>query len=343
METSKMKTFWQRPEGKMGLLFLLPILALLVWGGVTLLPFVLLALQNTIYTIVLGFVVLVMAIVLLDPKFWSRMGALYTIAMRWFTSFIVELDPIAIIKGYLETLGESLLKMDDQLNLLKGQESKLGTKIQRNNMEVAKLLDRATKAKNLMDQTDPSSTKFLEYKGVVALDSNQASRLRGSNERLSEVFSKILNLRKILEKMRAKADYVLKDMTLEVAVKEDEFNAVQTGHSAFKKAMKVLQGGGLEKELYDESMEFMATDLGNKIGEIERFMENSGSFLTSMDIDNEMFAEKGLAMIDEWAEKGDTLFITSPKETLRLDQRNTIPVSDASFAHKTTVKSKYIK
>lgn len=342
MSTQVSKSFWARPEGKMGLLFLLPVLALLVWGGVALLPFVLIALQNTIMTVALGFVALVMAVVLLDPKFWSRLGALYAIAMRWFTSFIVELDPIAIIKSHLETLKESLVKMDDQLNLLKGQEKKLQNEILANSKEIETSLSRARLADQKMRATDPSSIEFLEYKGVVAIDGGQAARLQGSNQRLTEVLNKILNLRKILERMKHQADYVLKDMTLEVKVKEKEFVAVGAGHKAFKSAMSVLQGNGLSKELYDESMEFMATDLGNKIGEIERFMENSGSMLTSMDLDSEMFAEKGLKMLDEWNKKGEQLVLTSPKQAIKLTDNYVPQAAPALVSSSTSTKSKYL-
>jgi hypothetical protein len=292
-----------------------------------------------------GFALLVILVILLDPKFWNRLGAIYTIAMRALTGFIVELDPIAIIKGYLKDLEGSLLGMDTQLDALKGQEKRLSNEILSNNSEITRCLAKAQKAKEMMTKVDTASIEYIDLRGVVAIDGGQAARLKGSNDRLQEVLSKILNLRKILERMRAQADYVLKDMTLEVKVKEKEFNAVQKGHGAFKSAMKILQGNGLGKELYDESMEFMAQDLGNKIGEIERFMENSGSILTSMDVDSEMFADKGMKLLDEWNLKGDKLLITSPKEALKLGQGNGIPVTNASFvtpAVATTSRSKYI-
>lgn len=334
--TQSPKSFWERPEGKTGMFFLLVLGVAFVFFGVKLLPFVLLALQNTIMTVVMGVVLFAILFVLMDPKFRLRVGAIYQILMKWFTGWIVELDPIAIIESYLEKLEESLGKMSEQLDLLNGQEVKLRNKIASNQKTIQNSMGKAVFAKEKMKKVDPQTTEFIELKSVAALEGNKAARLENSNKELDKVLFKISNLRKTLEKMHASARFVLADMTSEVAIKKEEREAVLKGYSAFKSAMKVLDGNKDEKALFDESMEFIATDLGNKVGEIERFMQNSGSLLTSMDVENEMFAEKGLKMIEEWESKTNLLLDAPAVQPAKLPM-----VSDSIRKAKST--SRYLE
>lgn len=135
------KTFWQRPEGKTGMFFLFIILAGLGYGLLLLMPAILLALQTTAYATAIAIGLFVTAIVLLDSRFQNGMKALFQIAMKKLTGWIVELDPIAIIEGYLRTLEESLQKMSTQLDLLHGQKSKLEIKIRENEVAIEKHTD----------------------------------------------------------------------------------------------------------------------------------------------------------------------------------------------------------
>lgn len=342
METNTTKNFWSRPEGKTGMIVIALLLGAAGYLGFIFLPFIVATLLNATKAAILGISLFVLGFIVTDRKFQLRMKAIYQVAMKWLTGWIIELDPIAIIEGYLGTLEESLEKMSEQLNLLSGQESKLATKIKSNRSSVESSLSKASYAKDKLNSIDPQSVKYLEYKSAAVLEANNAQRLKASNEKLEEVLSKIINLRKILEKMNASAKFVLQDMTNEVKLKKEEREAVLKGYSAYKSAMKVLDGDKDAKALFDEAMEFMAEDLGNKVGEIQRFMENSGSILTSMDVDNEMIEIKGLNLIDEWEKKGDQIFITSPKEISR--QNASIQVSQSTFVENrnTNTRNKYL-
>lgn len=301
------------------------------------LPFVLSMLATAAQTAVLAIGLGVTGVVLMDKKFQLNVKAGYQLTMKKMTGFVIELDPICIIENYLETLQESLGKMDDQLNLLSGQESKLNTKILGNRDDITRSLNRAQQAKSKFEGLPADSAQAMAYKSSAMLDANKAGRLQESNRKLEEVLSKITNLRHILEKMNQSAKFVLADMTDEVKIKKEEREGILAGYNAFQSAMKVLDGSPDEKAMFDQSMEYMATDLGNKVGKIERFMQNSGGILTSMDLDKEMFDMKGMAMIDEWSSKGNDMFLTSPKDAAK----STVNLSSDSFIN-TTAKSKYL-
>jgi hypothetical protein len=336
MENVTTKGFWDRPEGKTGLIFLALFIGLGGYAAFLALPFILGMLVTATQTAMLAIGLGIVGVVLMDKKFQLNVKAIYQISMKKMTGFVIELDPIAIIEGYLETLQESLGKMSDQLNLLAGQESKLNKKITDNRNEITKSLSKATQAKAHLAGLSPETQEYREYQSAAVLGANKAGRLQESNHRLEEVLGKIVNLRKILEKMYSQAKFVLADMTDEVKIRKEESEGMQAGYNAFKSAMKILDGNPGEKERFDLSMELMADRMGNQIGEIERFMQNSGGFLTGMDLDKEMFDQKGMLMIDEWSAKGDQMFITSPKETANLSSNSFINTTT------TTGSSKYL-
>lgn len=326
------------------MIFLIPIFALFVWGGLTIAPMIAAAIGNWLLMGLWAAGLGLFGIIFLNPKLWSNLAALYSIIMYRMTDAIITIDPIAIIKDYLDDLRKSLHKINDQLDLVKKQENKLQMDIQANVQEISKCRERVIKAQQLMAKTDPTTEQHIEYKTVVAIDSSQAGRLSASNERLAQVVTKISGFRKILERMRIQSNFVLKDMELEVKVRESEFKAVNAGAEVLKSVKALLDGSGVKRELYDKSLEFMKEDLAFKIGQIERFMETSGSILTSGDIDTEILTEKGLNLLDEWNKKGELLQITSPKEALKLTGV-TIPSAQPVYAEvvsSTSSRSKYL-
>lgn len=77
--------------------------------------------------------------------------------------------------------------------------------------------------------------------------------------------------------------------------------------------------------MFDAALESIADDLANKVGEMERFMEMSSSFMDSVDLQNGVFEEEGLKMLEKW-EKESTLMLLndgkrqSSSETLDLNE-----------------------
>ena len=51
--------------------------------------------------------------------------------------------------------------------------------------------------------------------------------------------------------------------------------------------------------MFDQAMEVIADDVANKVGEMEQFMELSANFMESVDLQNGIFEEEGLKMLEE--------------------------------------------
>ena len=89
------------------------------------------------------------------------------------------------------------------------------------------------------------------------------------------------------------------------------------GHSAMQSAMNVIKGDSDKKAMFDAALEAIADDVSNKVGEMEQFMDMSESFMKSVDLQNGIFEEEGLKMLEKW-ENESTLMLLGP-ETSSMD------------------------
>lgn len=74
--------------------------------------------------------------------------------------------------------------------------------------------------------------------------------------------------------------------------------------------------------MFDQAMEAIADDIGRKVGEMEHFMEISENFMSSIDLQNGVFEEKGLEMLDKWEKEGTSFLLGADKKKI-IDEANT--------------------
>ncbi|MEY3421658.1 MAG: hypothetical protein RIR48_1954 [Bacteroidota bacterium] len=297
----KPKSFWQKPEGTTGALFLAAII-----GGLGFLLFkfsaqILAMLSNTIGIVALLAVLGLIIYMVLDPKWRTLVSYMYKSVMRWVTGIFVTIDPIGILKNYISDLQDNLQKMGTQIGNLKGQMRKLVTIVEENNKEIKNNMLIAKKAK---EQSNDSA---------MLLASRKAARLQESNEKYTALHNKMSILYRVLTKMYSNSEILIEDTTDQVKVKEQERKAIRASHSAMRSAMSIIKGDADKRAMFDQAMEVIADDVANKVGEMERFMEMSSNFMNSIDLQNGVFEEQGLKMLEDY-EKNSTLLLLGGKE-----------------------------
>ncbi|MBP6448407.1 MAG: hypothetical protein KA341_16510 [Saprospiraceae bacterium] len=297
----KPKSFWQKPEGTTGALFLAAIL-----GGLGFLLYkfsatILAMLSNTLGIVALLAVLGLIIYMVLDPKWRTLVSYMYKSVMRWITGVFVTIDPIGILKNYISDLQDNLQKMGTQIGNLKGQMRKLVTIVEENNKEIQNNMLIAKKAK---EQSNESA---------MLLASRKAARLQESNEKYTALHTKMSILYRVLTKMYSNSEILIEDTTDQVKVKEQERKAIRASHSAMRSAMSIIKGDADKRAMFDQAMEVIADDVANKVGEMERFMEMSSNFMNSIDLQNGVFEEQGLKMLEDY-EKNSTLLLLGGKE-----------------------------
>lgn len=310
MQPIKPKNFWQRPEGVTGALFMGGII---LGGGYLLYTSIgaILAFAQSL----LGLAVVLMALgaiiyMILDPKMRNLVWYMYKSVMRFFTGLFVQIDPIGILKSYIEDLQGNLGKMNKQIAQLRGQMHKLKEIIITNQKEIQTSLNIASRAKD------------ANKDAMMILKSRKAGRLKDSNLKLEDLYKKMEILYRVLAKMYENSEIMLEDLKDQVMVKEQEYKAIRASHSAMRSAMDIISGNNDKKYMYDMALEAMADDVSQKIGEMERFMDMSSTFMDSVDLQNGIFEEEGMAMLERWEKEGVSLLLGGEKSSL-INKANT--------------------
>jgi phage shock protein A len=283
----------------------------------TILPTLIVLAQNVLYLALMLMALAGILYVVLDPKMRNLIWYMYKSVMRRITGVFVQIDPIGILKSYVEDLENNLVKMRKQIGVLRGQMRKLQTLVEKNEQEIEQNMKLAQAARNAGKEQQ------------LLLSSRKAARLRESNVKYSVLLQKMEVLYRILNKMHQNSEILLEDTRDQVKLKEEERKAIRASHTAMKSAMSVISGDPDKRAMFDMAMEAIADDVANKVGEMERFMEMSANFMDSVDLQNGVFAEEGMKMLEEWEKKSTLLLMEGGKsvdtswdseERLDLDQ-----------------------
>lgn len=317
----KIKDFWERPEGMAGMLF--GAIAL-IGGGALLykaLPYLITLAQNTIIFVVELLVLAGLLYVIVDPKFRKLLAYFYKSVMRWITSVFIEIDPIGILKNYIEDLKKSKGNMDSRIAQLRGVIRQLEESINKNSRESEAALKLAREAQKKGVQK------------VLILNSRQHGRLQQVNVTYSDMLKKAQFLYAVLSKYQDAADIMIQDMEAEVDVESKRREMAKSAQGAMSAAMKILRGQDEGREMYDQAMEYLTYDYGMKIGEIEDFVRVSETFVQSMDLQNGVFEADALTAIEDWEKKSQSL-LGDEKSQLLLSHQNdkeAVPVDVSWF------------
>jgi hypothetical protein len=241
---------------------------------------------------------------IMDPKVRNLVSYMYKAFMRWITGLFIQIDPIGILKSYISDLKSNLKKMNKQIASLKGQMRKLQQIMLDNKRSISNNLKLASAAKD------------KDKKGIMILKSRKAGRLKESNMKLDELYKRMEILYRVLTKMYDNSEIMLEDIEDQVMVKEQERKAIRSSHSAMKSAMNIIAGNNDKKEMFDRALEVIADDVSMKIGEMERFMDMSTNFMDSIDLQNGIFEEEGLELLEKWEKEGVSLILGNEKDLL---------------------------
>ncbi|MEM6964359.1 MAG: hypothetical protein AAF573_06310, partial [Bacteroidota bacterium] len=235
--------------------------------------------------------------------------------MRKVTGIFVNIDPIGVLESYVDDLKDNLRKMSQQIGGLKGQMRKLQTIMQTNEKEIGNNLKLASLAKERGKEKQ------------MILSSRKAARLQEVNKKYAALYSKMEVLYRILTKMYQNSEILLEDTKDNVALKKQERKAIRASHSAMKSAMSVISGDPDKRAMFDMAMEKVADDVASKVGEMERFMEMSSNFMDSVDLQNGVFEEEGMKMLEEYEKRSNLLLMGdgSSSQTLDLNSQRAEP------------------
>lgn len=307
----KPKAFWDRPEGTTGMI----TVGLMALGGFFVAKSVLPTLLNVldmaigavgkvIVLTVSGAVLFALLYILTNKTFQTAVSAIFKSAMRAITGKIVEIDPIGIMRNYIDTLKSKKEVMDRNIAALNGQITVIKQKIEKNKSGIDTAMRTAAVAKD------------RDMKMQFSLQARSAGRLEKSNITYQQMLDKMTILYRALKKYQEATEVTIADMTEEVQVKSDERDAIVKASKAMNGAMSILRGSGPEKDLFDQAMDFTVADYGQRLGEIDDFMDTTKSILEGMDLQNGVYDAAAMERLAVWENKADSLVLGGEKRLM---------------------------
>jgi phage shock protein A len=310
------KSFFDKPEGKVGKIFLVLFGIVAAIGLYKALPYIITLLTNTLHAMfLLGAVVLIIFLVT-NKKVQNLFKFGFQMLMRYITGIFVELNPIAIIRIHIENLEKNHVKMNEHIIKLAGEIRGLERKINENKQDIERSLKIA------------SSAKEKEEKGQAWIEARKAGRRRDGTIKLTDLLTKIQKIYSVLKKMYEVSGYVIMDLKDDVEQKEIEYKTIKQAHAALVSSMSILNGDPNERAMFELALEKMEEEVSQKLGTMDRFMDMSASLVTSIDIEQGIFAEDGMRMLEEYENGGFDSFFNDFGEK---SEKVLIPSSNKSY------------
>ena len=280
------RTFWQRPEGKVGVGIVGAIALGLAYGFVQLLPTLIQIAENTLYLAgLVGTMVFLYCLVFV----WDRPRTLlfYGLQMisRWITGNFVELDPVAILKSFVRQMEKRREVIRDRLGRIVGVRRMVEAKIARSEKERQDALRLAKAAQGSGDED-----------GLNAHAEIAARRARDIEEYRS-MQEQVQSIEKLLQRVLRRADY-------HIQTAEDEANQLADKHTitgAVQAATSAAQGifGDTDlAEVRDMAAERIRDDYEKRLGELQSLIDLT-DFDHAVDLNQMAFRQEGLAQLAE--------------------------------------------
>lgn len=321
------KSFWSRPEGIFGMIVMAAIAGYGLLHLNDILEFLIRATSNILELSLLLGALGVLIFLFTSKDVRTAVFFLFKSLMRSITGTVIQLNPIAIMKIYVQDLKDKRQKMQGQIDTLAGQLVKLNKKINENNDAIKQKFAEANKASSLSDRPG--------MKEQAQLATIEGAGLQEMNEKLSPLQRNMTMVLAFMEKVNKSADYIIKETEIKVRLKETEYQIVKESSNALKTAVSIFKGDPDKRFYFDESMEYIQDDMSKKLGEMKRAMDLSMDFINGVDIQNGILSDKGQTLLDAY-NKGEFSLIQTDTSTspnpITAPQRGQInPPKDAGY------------
>lgn len=298
--SGKVKSFWAKPEGKVGMIAAVVAFAVFCWG-MAIVPW-LIILQNTVYMITTGVILVVTIGLVTNKTFLSLVSNTFRTVMRRLTNLVIPVMPLDILKNNIDKMEENKAEYDEALAGVAGSKKQVEAAIEQNNQAVNLAHKRASE----IDKKIANAADDLERNSwTLRLKSQQAEagRRMESNNRLQKTLAQISKLYGWLTRWQSFWEYRIDDTKLQFQGLKTERETLLRAFKGMKLAQRLIQGDPEQVKLVDATLEYLAQDNADKMGFMEDFTRKSKQFLDIMDIDQGAQAAEAEKLFAELEQK----------------------------------------
>jgi len=319
-----LKNFWQRPEGTVGKVVLVLAGVAAAYGFVQILPFLIAAATDTLHLAVLIGAILLLIFIVSDRRVWTLGRLIFQSIMRFLTGLFIELDPIGILKNYIAEMKKNLAIMDEQLGNLNGSIRTLQNQIDTNQKEAEHSMALANQADKKIAAGGLTALDQQQYLSAKVTNQRHAASLVNIDKSLTDLRDKLKILYEQLIRWRATAEFQVTDKENRVSEEEMRRKALKKAYSVFQAAKKIFRGDPVANQIYDQTLEYLADDAGQMLGEMDDFNRLANKLMTNMDLETGAVNDEAIKQLTEFQQKLLPAAVT-PVPAVAGDQLSPVP------------------
>jgi hypothetical protein len=222
--------------------------------------------------------------------------------MRWITGIFIEIDPIGILRNFIEQMQKEQESLQAQIAKVSGAKQQLKDNISKNEKTIALDIGRAQEGQRMMATSkDPLEVQKIGFK--VKENADQAVRLKTTNADLGVLLANLDRIYQLLIRWSTATQYYINDRSNQVDEMAIKRKAVNAAFSAMSSAKKILRGNADDNALYDQTLEYLADDASSKLGEMEDFARVAEDFMLNVDLTTGAASHESLNQLEEMSKK----------------------------------------
>ena len=296
------KSFWKRPEGPFGMVVLAAIIVGAGVGLYVILPFLITLLENTLYAIGLAVALIAVLWLAFNPTFRAAVRNLFQNIVRWFAGWVVETDPIGILRNNLDDMKKAKSDLDQTLQRFAGSDERLQRSIAAKNDEITSLGHKAAKAEQMAaaaaDQMEKERLMlerqtFLEKAGMLMQGVKQLQALEDETSKMLHTFQHWSQI----------ADSKIQRTENKVGFLAEQRKMILDAKATLGVGQRLLRGNPEQLKMVDMALEYLEDDTSRTLGEIREFSRYTDKLLTDDQIESGAAADEAASKFAEFSQK----------------------------------------
>jgi hypothetical protein len=296
------KSFWKRPEGPFGMVALA---AVIVAGGIGLyviLPFLITLLTNTIYAAALAGVLIAILWLAFNPTFRNAVSNLFKNVVRFFASWVVETDPIGILRNNLDDMKKAKYSLDQTLQRFSGSDERLQRSIAAKTEDINQLGRKAAKAQQMSAAAaDPMERERLALERQTFLE--QAGMLMQGVKQLQALEDQTSKMLKTFQHWSQIADSKIQRTENKVNFLAEQRKMILDAKATLGMGQQLLRGNPEQLKMVDMALDYLEDDTSRTLGEIREFSRYTDKLLTDDQIESGAAADEAAEKFAEFNQK----------------------------------------
>jgi hypothetical protein len=296
------KSFWNKPEGKPGMILMAAIGLAGAYGLYLALPFLIALTENLILLGVLIGVLVGMIALVMNGTVQNLAKNIFQSVCRGIAMAYTTIDPIGILKNQLDDMKKAKSELDATIQRFAGSDNSLKANIARKNQDIATNMAQAAQARKMAaNKTDDLEKERLNLQAETL--EQKAGLLMQAVKQLQDLESTTNDMLTKFRHWSQVSDAKIDRTAMKVEIFAEQRKMILEAKKTLSIGMRLLKGDDAQLALVDGAIEFLQEDAATTLGEIQEFNRFSDKMLTNIDIENSANAEMAREKFAEFGAK----------------------------------------